>query len=943
MSTPGPTNISQINVVDASGNINVLVQWFPPSDGGYAITSYRIQYSLTNDINYITKELILSNTPSAVNAVTGQISYLITQLIKGGKYQVRVAAINAFGLGQYSNLLFAFPGTKPATLDSTQFEIYASRGSMFAVLNWIKPYDGGYPILKYLLRYRSITIDVVNKIPILSSIREPASPWTEPVEVSAAVLATTVTGLTNGVYYQFQLAAVNDVGPADYNGPVVVKPGDIPGPFTANISTDFVYSINARNNGRIFLEWAPPTYDGGYELENYVIQYKSANDVYFTKRDLSLTQRQIPAGLRCTPAFSRNIVIDYYGDLSANPPIGIQSPLKNDVPYSIRIGVENDVGIRWIPEREPTNEIYATIIPNTFSKPVLDLSATIADGTAKLTWIWNDASLNNGYPLNGAYPFDSNNNNNRLPNYFVVRYRPFNDLYWHQLVYPHTAEKLDVNNTLNSYSITKAETGRDVYYNNANPTSLFETFMYNDVPYNYTNAVRDTSTNVYNRSDPLFPPFQEQQFLENGVPYDFQVAAVNHILRGPDMGIAIGEYAETRQRPGRVPDPPAFFKIQRASQQATITWNAPPTDGGYPLTYYRIRSRSQSVLDIIDSLGEFPLAYNVIYPTVARYNRDGVGINAANVLTPIPTVIFNRYTDPSGNEGWDETLYPATTTTTTPVLIKPILTSQVALTVGTGLSYVAGNSVTVFSSVANANSFQGTVSAYTPSTGAITVSNIRNLYGTFTSTVRYQVTLMNADLTAQLPFLKFSSNVLFDVALSVRNALGYSSELYITDRYSTRPYRPDPPQEVVAQMIKSSEVSGGSGSLFLNWTTPVYAGGSLAVSYSYEIQYAISELVNESNPDPVTDPNPLPDTDTWLPLNLNEQLFGEYVSPATTIMPNTLITAAYSIFASPGGMIGDKVISWIRIRSTAKTLGSGIGATGELESLWTVCNVITLD
>jgi len=67
------------------------------------------------------------------------------------------------------------------------------------------------------------------------------------------------------------------------------------------------------------------------------------------------------------------------------------------------------------------------------------------------------------------------------------------------------------------------------------------------------------------------------------------------------------------------------------------------------------------------------------------------------------------------------------------------------------------------------------------------------------------------------------------------------------------------------------------------------------------------------------------------------------VTPSTTITPNTLVTAAYSIFASPGGTIGDKFINWIRIRSIAKTLGSGTGATGDLESLWTVCNVITLD
>ena len=855
--TPNTVNIDEANVIDGDGNINILVKWYPPSDGGYAITSYRIQYSLTNYIEYLTKELILANTPSAVDPVTGRISYLITELTKGGKYQIRIAAVNSFGMGQYSDLKFAFPGTVPATLNSSTFEVYASRGSTLATVYWIKPYDGGYPIIKYLLRYRSITIDVVNKVPILSSIREPASAWTTPVEISGALTSSVVTNLSNGTYYQFQVAAVNDVGAAEYNGPVVVKPGDIPGPFTANISTDFIYSINARNNGRIFLEWSPPEYDGGYDLENYVIHYKSSNDNYFTKRVLPLTQRQIPAGLRSTPAFSKNIVVDYYGDLSANPPIPIKSPLDNDVPYSIRIGVQNDVGIRWIPEREQSTEIYATVIPNTFSKPVLDLSATIADQTAKLSWTWNDVSLNNGYPLNGAYPFDGNNN--RLPNYFVVRYRPYNDLYWHQLVYPHTAEKLDVNSTLNAYSITLAETGRDTRYSNANPDQLFERNAYQGVQYNYTNAVRDVSVNVYNRLDPLFPPFQEQQPLTNGVPYDFQVAAVNHILRGPDMGIAIGEYAQTRQTPGRIPDPPALFRIQRGAQQSTIFWNAPVSDGGYPVTTYRLRTRTFSVVNMIMSTGEFPLTNSVIYPTVASYNRNGVGVNSGN--TSVPTVISSRYTDPSGNETLDEEII------------------------------------------------------------------------TYSSSAR----------SATLPFLKFPSNELFDLALSAQNMLGYGPEVFITDKYNTRPYRPDPPENVTAQMIKSSEVNGGSGSLFLNWTTPNYAGGDLTVSYAYEIQYALTEASPiESNPDPVTDPNPVPD-ETWQALSSNQQMFSEYVSPSNTKVPNTIVSTAYSIFASQSGMIGDTFIRWIRIRSTAKTLGIGTGSLGDLDSLWVVCNVITLD
>jgi hypothetical protein len=841
MSHPGQTSISQTNVPDESGNINVLVQWFPPNDGGYPITSYRIQYSLTNYIAYTTKELVLANSPLAVDPNTGRVSYLITDLIKGGIYQIRVAAVNGFGSGQYSDLLYAFPGTVPSQLNSTTFEVYASRGSTTATLFWIKPYDGGYPIVNYLMRYRSITIDVVNKVPILTSIREPASAWTDPpVELLPALQSTTITGLSNGTYYQFQIAAVNEVGTAEYNGPVVVKPGDIPGPFTANISTDFLYSVNARNNGRIFLEWSSPAYDGGYDLENYVIQYKASDDVYFTKRNLPLTQRQITNPLRTTPEFSNNIVVDYYGNLSANPPIPIQTPLHNDVRYSIRIGIQNDVGIRWVPERQPTTEIYAIVIPGTFAKPVLDLSATVADQTTKLTWRWSDTSLNNGYPF---------------ANYFVVRYRPYNDLYWHELVYPHTSEKLNVNTTLNNYTIMVAETGRDYI----NPT-LFSPTTHQGVQYHYTNAVRDTSANVYDVLDPLYPPFQERQPLVNGTPYDFQVAAVNHILHGLDMGIAIGEYATTRQTPARVPDPPALVRIQRGSQDANLFWTAPVYDGGYPITSYRVRVRPVSAFDIILSTGEFPLSEAIVQPVITSYNRNGVGVSSKNAS--VPAVASNCYTDPSGNE-WSNTTYTYSV-------------------------------------------------------------------NTFTST---------------LPFRLFTSGVRFDAAISAGNALGYGPELYMTDVYSSKPYRPDPPQDVTAQIIKSTAVSGGSGSVVLSWKTPAYYGGDLTEIYDYEIQYALVEASPvDSNPEPI-DPNPPTDADpdTWQPLNLNGQMFGLYAIPENIKTPNTRIHAAYSINASQGGMIGTSFINWVRIRSIAKTLGTGNSSLGDLPSLWVVCAVVTLD
>ena len=830
MSTPEATTIRHENVTDSSGNINVRLTWPPPYDGGYPITSYRIQYSLINNIDYVTYNLILANTPDAANPTTGELSYTITGLIKGGIYQARISALNGFGSGAYSNFIYAYPGTVPSKLDAVNSEVYASRGSTEVTIYWIRPYDGGYPVLGYALRVRSVTLQTdAFGVPIQSSIQE-LTPWTNPpLDLPLDMQSRTVTGLLNGTYYQFQVAARNDVGLADYCDALLVKPGDIPGPFFGNINTNFLSSAVARNNGRIFLEWAPPAYNGGYDLENYIIQYKSDNDVYYTRRVLPLTQRQITNPAMVTMDYSfNNIVVDYYGDLSSNPPIPIQTSLTNDVSYNVRIGVQNDVGIRWLPDRVGANDVFTTVIPGTFAKPVMDLSATIADGTAKLSWTWNQGLLNNGYPF---------------ANYSVVRYRPYNDLYWHELVYPQSSEKLDVNATVSGYLITAAETGRDYI----NP-HIFPITKYQNVAFRYTNAVRDTSTNVYNYLDPSFAPFQAQQPLMNGVPYDFQVAAVNHITRGPDMGIAIGQYAQTRQTPGRIPDAPALVKIQREFQRAVVTWSLPISNGGYALTGYRIRVRSTSCLSILLSGGVPALTASAIATTVSSYNRQGVGVSSKNsYFTP---AISARYTDASAN-GWNSTVY--------------------------------------------------------------TVA-------------------VNAGNTFQLPFRFFATDALFDVAICASNALGFGPELFVSDRYSTKAYKPDAPTKISGQLLKSAALNGGSGAVFISWTTPAYYGGAFATSYIYEIQYALVEQTPATGDDSV-----------WFALNLNQQIFGEYVAPAATRTPGTIITSMYSIYASAGGMIGSSFMQWIRVRATAKSNASGAGALSDTASDWAVAGVAIID
>jgi len=120
--------------------------------------------------------------------------------------------------------------------------------------------------------------------------------------------------------------------------------------------------------------------------------------------------------------------------------------------------------------------------------------------------------------------------------------------------------------------------------------------------------------------------------------------------------------------------------------------------------------------------------------------------------------------------------------------------------------------------------------------------------------------------------------------------------------------------------------------VFISWTTPAYYGGSFATSYSYEIQYA---LIEQSPADG--------DNSAWFALNLNQQTFGEYVAPAATRTPGTVITSMYSIYASASGMIGSSFMQWVRVRATAKSNASGAGALSDTASDWTVACVAIID
>ena len=94
-------------------------------------------------------------------------------------------------------------------------------------------------------------------------------------------------------------------------------------------------------------------------------------------------------------------------------------------------------------------------------------------------------------------------------------------------------------------------------------------------------------------------------------------------------------------------------------------------------------------------------------------------------------------TGPTGIAG--DKYLTATTSAITPV---PVEGGSLSLTVASGLSYIAGNSVVVVNSVSSANRFEGRVQSY--SSGTLVVDSITNIRGTFSSAV-YNVNLDGID------------------------------------------------------------------------------------------------------------------------------------------------------------------------------------------------------
>ncbi|HEV2428063.1 MAG TPA: fibronectin type III domain-containing protein [Acidimicrobiales bacterium] len=176
------------------GNGSVSLSWTAPTNnGGSAITGYVVYYATTSG-----GELTGSSQAAASTSAT------VTGLANGTTYYFEVEAKNAQGNSGVSNEASATPATTPSapTLNS------ATPGAGQVALGWSAPTNNGGSAITGYVVYDGTS----------------SPPTTKVGTFSATTTSTTVTDLTGGTQYYFDVVATNAVGSSPASNALAATP-----------------------------------------------------------------------------------------------------------------------------------------------------------------------------------------------------------------------------------------------------------------------------------------------------------------------------------------------------------------------------------------------------------------------------------------------------------------------------------------------------------------------------------------------------------------------------------------------------------------------------------------------------------------------------------------------------------------------------------------------
>ena len=252
---PAPATVPSVplSLTATPSSQAVALTWkLPTSDGGSAITDYKIEYALSNSTSWT----VFAHAPSVARTAN------ITGLINGTQYSFRVSAVNAVGTGTATAPVLATP-VAPATLTSP-LNLTGTVGRQTATLWWQQP--------------SSIPGSAITDYIIESSVNS-GSTWTTVNDGVSINRTFTVTGLS-AVAYSFRVKAVNSTGTSPASNTVVLTPLSIDPP-----SAPRALAVYASFNGAT-LYWATPSSDGGSRITGYRAEYSTDGGATWTTSEI---------------------------------------------------------------------------------------------------------------------------------------------------------------------------------------------------------------------------------------------------------------------------------------------------------------------------------------------------------------------------------------------------------------------------------------------------------------------------------------------------------------------------------------------------------------------------------------------------------------------------------------------------------------------------------
>ena len=302
----------------------VALAWsLPASDGGSAITDYKIDYKLSN----ISAWTVFAHTASTERTAN------ITGLTNGTQYSFRISAVNAVGTGTATTPIRATPVAPiilTAPTSPRSLAVYASFNG--ATLYWATPSaDGGSRVTGYRTEY---SVDG-------------GTTWTTSDVTAANRRSMSYTNLVGGVLHKFRVYAINAIGTSEASIAVEATP------VAATVSSEPRFFNGFSSGTTAYLSWTRPLLNGGSAITTYTTWMSS--DAGATWSSAAVTNANV-----------RNIRIN---------------SLTYGVQHQFRVTASNAVG-NSAPSSTLTLQLRGTGTPN----PPSAIRATVDTTSITLTW-----------------------------------------------------------------------------------------------------------------------------------------------------------------------------------------------------------------------------------------------------------------------------------------------------------------------------------------------------------------------------------------------------------------------------------------------------------------------------------------------------------------------------------------------------------------------------